>query len=287
MFKTIQPRILSFDIEWIPDPMAAEILHGVEFNPPYSYPDAFNTMWAAAGATEENPRPWVKTILSRIVSIAAVYREADKNGDNVSLKLVSLPTDPSDPEKSSERAMLDGFLRGIGRQKPQLVGYNSANADVPILVQRAIVNGIDSHGFGARPDKPWEGIDYFSTSSDFHVDLQKCFLGSFRDTPRLHEAATLCGIPGKVDVSGDQVWNLYTTGRLKQIVDYNEFDALTTHLLWARMARFGGLLSADAYEREQQLVRELIVREINEGGKAHLERYLVEWDRLQRIVGKY
>jgi len=283
MFKNIQPRLLSFDIEWTPDPMAADVLYGVKHNPPISTVDAFRRLWKEAGATPDNPRPWIKTMLCRIVTIAGIFREEQKG--EVSLKLVSLPSDPADPEKCRERVILESFLKGIGRSKPQLVGFNSGNADVPILVQRAIVNGLSGFGFGERPDKPWEGVDYFSTASDFHVDLQQA-LGRGQNTPRLHEAASLCGIPGKVDVSGDNVWALVELGKIKQVLDYNEFDAFTTHLLWARMAHFGGLLDGPAYEREQNRVRQLLADEIA-GGRVHLQRYLSEWDRLRAIISQY
>jgi len=283
VFKNIQPRLLSFDVEWTPDPMAAEALYGVEHEPPNSIPDAFRRLWKEAGATPDNPRPWIKTMLCRIVSIAGIFRDAASG--EATLKLVSLPAEPADPEKCRERAILEAFLKGIGRSKPQLVGFNSGNADVPILAQRAIVNGLPGFGFGERPDKPWEGVDYFSTASDFHVDLQQA-LGRGQNTPRLHEAATICGIPGKVDVSGDNVWELIELGKVQQVVDYNEFDAFTTHLLWARLAHFGGLLDGSAYDHEQALVRRLLEDEIA-AGRQHLQRYLEEWDRLRAITGKY
>jgi len=284
VIKTIQPRLLSFDIEWTPDPMAAEALYGVEHNPPYSIPSAWRKLWAEAGATPEYPRPWVKTMLCRIVTIAGIFREVSDKGEPT-LKLVSLPSDPSDPEKCRERVILESFIKGIGRSKPQLVGFNSNNADVPILAQRAVVNGLPGFGFGERPDKPWEGADYFSTASDYHVDLQY-ILGRGQNTPRLHEAATICGIPGKVDVSGDNVWALIELGKVKQVVDYNEFDAFTTHLLWARMAHFSGLLDGKEYQREQELVRALLESEIA-AGKEHLQRYIDEWERLRAITEKF
>ena len=112
------------------------------------------------------------------------------------MKLISLPSDPADPEKAQERRILQAFFKAVGRAKPQIVGYNSGNADVPILVQRAIVNGISGMGFGQRPDKPWEGADYFVQGGDYHLDLAP-MLGKFKQTPSLHEAATLCGIPGR------------------------------------------------------------------------------------------
>lgn len=279
MFKKILPNVLSFDIEWIPDPEAAARLCGVKLDGPASTHEAFKALWAEAGATPETPRPYLKTMLCRILTIVGVLRE-DKGKGDVSLKLVSLPSDVKDPEKCAESVIIDLFLRGIGRRRPQLVGYNSANADVPILMQRAVVHGLSGHGFGTRPDKPWEGPDYFSTASDFHVDLANA-LAWGRNTPRLHEAATLSGIPGKVDTAGDHVWEMFLNGQLDKILAYNEFDAITTHLLWARMAHFGDLLSPAQYEQEQKLVRELMESEIA-AGKTHFTRYIEAWDALRR-----
>ena len=277
MFKTIQSKVFSFDVEWTPDPMAAEVLTGVQHDPPHSLPAAFRSLWDYGGADAENPQPYIKTILCRVVSIAGILRETLGVGPP-ELKLISLPSDPADPEKTQERRILQAFFKAVGRAKPQLVGYNSVNADVPILVQRAIVNGISGTGFGTRPDKPWEGVDYFSQGGDFHVDLAPV-LGKYKQTPSLHEIATLSGIPGKIDVTGDSVGEMWLQGRLKEIIDYNEFDAFTTHLLWARMARFADLLTGEQYELEQALVRELLETKIA-NGRDHLQRFLDEWDRL-------
>jgi predicted PolB exonuclease-like 3'-5' exonuclease len=283
MFKTIHPRIFSFDVEWTPDPVAAEVLLGVEQYPPHSLSAAFHSIWEYGGGNEDVLQPYIKTILCRVVSIAGIFREHVR-GEMPSLRLVSLPADPSSVEKSAEANILSAFFKAVGRSKPQLVGYNSSNADLPILLQRAIVQGIPSHGFAERPDKPWEGADYFAQSGDYHVDLAT-ILGKYKNTPSLHEVSTLSGIPGKIKVAGDSVADMWLLGKLKQIVEYNEFDAFTTHLLWARVAHFAGLLDQDQYALEQKLVRELLEDEI-EGGKVHLELFVQEWDRLQEIRGR-
>lgn len=280
MFKTIQPRIFSFDVEWTPDPVAAEVLTGVKQHPPHSLPAAFRSIWEYGGGNEEVLQPYIKTILCRVVSIAGIFRE-QLQGKPVTLRLISIPADPANPEKAQEARILEAFFKAVGRSKPQLVGYNSGNADLPILMQRAIVQGVSSHGFAERPDKPWEGADYFAQSGDYHVDLAS-ILGKFKNTPSLHEAATLSGIPGKINVAGDSVADMWLIGKLRQIVEYNEFDAFTTHLLWARVAHFAGLLSSEDYELEQSLVMELLESEI-QGGKEHLQLFVEEWERLQGI----
>ena len=95
----------------------------------------------------------------------------------------------------------------------------------------------------------------------------------------------MSGIPGKIDVSGESVAQMWLDNQLPEILAYNEFDAFTTHLLWARMAHFSGLLDTRDYEREQELVRELLEAEIAEG-KEHLVRFVDEWDRLLSITGQ-
>ncbi len=87
-----------------------------------------------------------------------------------------------------------------------------------------------------------------------------------------------------MDVDGEQVASLWLDGRLDKIIAYNEFDALTTYLLWLRVAHFGGHFRTEHYEQELELVREMIDAEIREGGKEHLGDFLEEWDRLKGCV---
>lgn len=288
MLKLLADSVFSFDVEWIPDPKSAEILFET---PPAEGPGdeartSFEALWASGrrSGDAEDSQPYLKTILCRIVSLAGVLRDKAPGG-GATLKLVSLPANPSDPEKCDEKSLLANFLKSVGRKKPQLVGYNSAQADVPIIVQRSIVNGLPGFGFSDRPDKPWLGVDYFDArNSEYNVDLADA-MGQYRDRPSLHQAATLSGIPGKIDVSGGSVAEMWLQGKLSEIVAYNEFDAFTTHLLWARLAHFSGLLSSDQYAREQAQVRELLEEEIS-AGKTHLEKFVAEWDRLLAVTGQ-
>jgi predicted PolB exonuclease-like 3'-5' exonuclease len=288
MLKKLADSVFSFDVEWIPDPKSAEILHDLPSSPGPGEEAAhsFEALWASARKEGDAPdsQPYLKTILCRIVSLAGVLREQAPGG-KPSLKLISLPLDPSDPLKSDEKTILTSFMKSVGRRKPQLVGYNSAQSDVPILVQRAIVHGLPGFGFSDRPAKPWEGVDYFDArNSDYNLDLADA-MGQFRDRPTLHQAATLSGIPGKLEVSGSSVSQMWLDGKLAEIVEYNECDAFTTHLLWARVAHFSGLLSTEQYLTEQKLVRDLLEYEISQN-RTHLQRFVNEWDRLLSMTGQ-
>ena len=279
MFKTIGTRVWAFDAEWIPDPLAGRMLY--HLGPEVPDPEVFQVMWQKGGATNDDPMPYLKTVLCRIVSIVAVERVA-KGRDEVRLHLLSLPRDSQDPAQTAEGHVIGTFLGKAGEYKPQLVGFNSASADLKALIQRGVVQGLTLPAFCKRPNKPWEGEDYFdSRNSEAGVDLKDVLGGWGKGTPSLNEIATLSGIPGKMEVDGQQVANLWLEGRLDRIVQYNEFDALTTYLVWLRVAHFGGHFTTEQYQQEQQLVRDLLAREIQENGKTHLNEFLAEWDRLE------
>jgi len=282
MFKSVHERVWAFDCEWVPDPVAGRILHGIPGS--VSEPrDVLEVMWQAGGASDEDPTPFLKTILCRVVAISAVERRVRSDGQ-VALHLVSLPRDPDDPEDVLEAAVVGSFLDAIGKHKPQLVGFNSIDSDLRILIQRAVVLGLRAAPFARRPDKPWEGVDYFARQNDWNVDLKQVLGGWGRAVPSLHEAATLSGIPGKMEVDGNQVAELWLAGDLPKIVHYNQFDALTTYLLWLRVAHFGGHFTSEEYALEQERLRSLVEKLASEPAGAHLRSYLEEWDRLSAAV---
>ena len=95
--------------------------------------------------------------------------------------------------------------------------------------------------------------------------------------------AILSGIPGKLSQSGADVADLWMAGEIGRIVAYNELDALTTYVLWLRVAHFAGFFTADEYGQEQALVEELLQNEQEQLGRDHLKQFLDEWTRLRRF----
>ncbi len=278
MFKSIKNRVWAFDAEWIPDPVAGRMLY--KLSAETADKEVMEVMWQKGGATEEDPTPYLKTVLCRIVSIAAVERHVV--GSEIKLHLLSLPRDSSDPVQIDERHVVGTFLEKVGQYKPQLVGFNSSGADLKAMIQRGVVQGLSMPAFCKRPNKPWEGDDYFdSRNSEASVDLKDVVGGWGKGTPSLNEIATLSGIPGKMDVDGEAVAGLWLNGNLDKIIAYNEFDALTTYLVWLRIAYFGGYFDKPQYEHEQNLVKAMIDTEIKENGKDYLQDFLGEWARLE------
>ena len=96
-------------------------------------------------------------------------------------------------------------------------------------------------------------------------------------TPRLDELARLCGFPGKIDVKGDQVTDLWLNSNLTKIVEYNQIDTLNTYLVWLRVVYFAGQIKEEDYVRELEQFREFLEREVEKPEKAFVGEFLVKW----------
>jgi len=280
MFKHVLKQVWVFDVEWVPDPLAGRLLYGLPES--MSVEEIIKKMWQEGGATEENPMPYLKTALCRIVSVSFVTRYVETEG--IKINLHSIPSSSADSKYASEADIIGTFLQAMGKRRPQLVGYNSLSADLKILIQRGVSNGIQAPEFCSRPEKPWEGADYFSDYSDWHVDLMKILGGHGKSCPSLNEMALISGIPGKMEVDGQQVAQIWMQGELDKIIAYNECDALTTYLLWLRLCYFSGHFTLDEYNGEQGRVKGLLRSEGEKPDRAHLLNFLKEWESLQTIV---
>ncbi len=275
----IHDLVLYFDLEWVPDAAGSKRL----FDLPEETTEleAMQQLWEHSPQydAEKNPRPFLKYMFSRVVSIAFLSRKpVFRDGEPViEFSLNSLPKLPLESDDVDEAAIIERFLYILGERRPQLVGYNSAESDLQVLVQRGIINEITAPAFNERPNKPWEGPDYFdSRNSEAHLDLLKKFSGGAM-TPRLDEFAKLCGFPGKIDVKGDQVTDLWLARDLTKIVEYNQIDTLNTYLVWLRVVYFVGLLTEEAYFMELEQFREFLETEIEKPEKAFLSDFIDKW----------
>lgn len=278
MLKLVHNEIWAFDAEWVPDPVTGRMVYGLADDMPDD--EVLRTMYARGGATADVPRPYLKTVLCRIVSVAFVRRFTNKQGE-LELGLHSYPL--AGAGSYNERELLMRFVGGMGKNRPQLVGFNSVSADLPILMQRSLVHSLLQPEFCKRPEKPWGGVDYFMRNSDWHVDLKEVVGGFGKSSSSLHELATSCGIPGKLDTAGADVVDHWASGNIRRIVQYNECDALTTYLVWLRVAHLCGFVNETEFVDEQDKLERLLTTRAEQPDNAHLTRYLDEWKRLRGV----
>jgi len=281
MLKNPIPDLaLFFDLEWVPDAVGSRRL----FDLPEETTeiDAMQRLWEQSPQykADTNPRPFLKYMFSRVVSIAFLSRKSVyRDGEPVTeFSLNSLPKLPVESDDVDEAAIIERFLYIVGDRCPQLVGYNSADSDIQVLIQRGMINEVRAPAFCKRPAKPWEGPDYFDPrNSEAHLDIIKRFYGGPGMTPRLDEFAKLCGFPGKIDVKGDQVTDLWLERDLTKIVEYNQIDTLNTYLVWLRMVYFAGQIEEEDYVIEQEQFREFLENETQKSEKAFLTDFLAKW----------
>jgi predicted PolB exonuclease-like 3'-5' exonuclease len=145
------------------------------------------------------------------------------------------------------------FWRGWeGYRRPTLVSFNGRVFDLPLLELAAFRYGISVPGWFNVDDKNWEqyrGRYNLSAHLDLH-DLLTNF-GATRFNGGLNLAANLLGKPGKMEVQGYMVQDLFNAGKLTEINDYCRCDVLDTYFVFLRTSVLLGRLSL---QREQQLV---------------------------------
>lgn len=276
----IHDLALFYDLEWVPDAAGSRRL--------FDLPDetteieAMQRLWEHSPQydAETNPRPFLKYMFSRVVSIAFLSRKSVyRNGERtIEFSLNSLPKLPLESDDVDEAAIIDRFLYIIGERRPQLIGFNSSESDLQVLIQRGIINEITAPAFNQRPNKPWEGEDYFdSRNSEAHLDLLTKFSNRGGMSPRLDELAKLCGYPGKIDVKGDQVTDLWLERDITRIVEYNRIDTLNTYLVWLRVAYFCGKLGEEDYFNELEQFREFLEFEAEKDDKQYIADFLSKW----------
>jgi 3'-5' exonuclease len=271
---------LFFDLEWVPDAQAAIRLYDLPPDTPET--EAIELLWKKTqGYSADCPKPFVKYLFSRVVSIAFLSRKIVwlDGVRTIDLGLHSLPKLPVAPEdgRPDEAQLIDRFLYMIGERAPNLVGYNSNESDLQVLIQRGLIHEVTAPGFCLRPPKPWEGRDYFYRYSEEHLDLLKLFSNGAMK-PRLNEMAKLCGFPGKLDTDGAAVVDLWLAGEIEKIVEYNQVDALNTYLVWLRTVRFCGKITDEDYAAEQLQLREYLEDEAARTGRENLKQFLARWD---------
>jgi predicted PolB exonuclease-like 3'-5' exonuclease len=171
-----------------------------------------------------------------------------KVSDDFRLQDVALLDEPDfRPHRITEK-----FWRGWERyDRPTLVTFNGRTFDVPLLELAAFRYGLPLKNWFALQARSWDQPrNRFNVEA--HLDLQDLLVnyGAARFNGGLNLAANLLGKPGKMNVQGDMVQDLYDAGRLAEINDYCRCDVLDTYFVFLRCAVLTGKLPLD----EEQVI---------------------------------
>jgi len=147
------------------------------------------------------------------------------------------------------------FWRGWDAyRRPTLVSFNGRTFDMPLLELAAFRYGLSTPGWFAEGMKAYE-MPRNRYNGNAHLDLQDVLtnFGASRFNGGLNLAANLLGKPGKMNVQGDMVQDMYDRSELAEINDYCRCDVLDTYFVFLRTRVMVGKLPL---EREQELLAE-------------------------------
>jgi predicted PolB exonuclease-like 3'-5' exonuclease len=150
----------------------------------------------------------------------------------------------------------ENFWRGWeSYRRPTLVSFNGRSFDLPLLELAAFRYGLSIPGWFSMTGPTYEqSRNRYNLRA--HIDLQELLtnFSSTRFSGGLSLAANLLGKPGKMEVQGHMVQDLYEAGRLAEINDYCRCDVLDTYFVFLRSRVLIGQLAID---EEQKIVAEI------------------------------
>ncbi|MBB72444.1 MAG: 3'-5' exonuclease [Legionellales bacterium] len=253
--------IFVFDIETIPDVNAGRKLHEFTDLDDQAVAEA---MFAKRRA-ETDGSDFLPHYLHQIVAISVVLRSRD------SVKVWSL----GDLD-ANEAELLERFYSGIARFTPTLVSWNGSGFDLPVIHYRSLVHGVAGPRYWetGADDNQFRYNNYLNRYHERHTDLMDVLAGfQARANAPLDKIATMLGFPGKMGMSGANVWDNYCAGDLAGIRNYCETDVLNTYLVYLRFEMVRGHISESQYLDECQLLQDTLETQAAE----HLQAFLQQW----------
>jgi 3'-5' exonuclease len=253
--------ILVFDIETVPDVAGMRKLYAVDS----VVPDGEVAAMAFQLRRQAVGHDFLPLHLHRVVAISCALSESE------AFRVWSLGE-----VGEGEREIIQRFFDGIEKYTPQLVSWNGAGFDLPVLHYRGLIHGVRAPRYWdtGDDDRDFRFNNYLSRYHMRHCDVMDVLsLYQGRAVAPLDEIAQLLGLPGKLGMDGSQVWQAYQNGRLAEIRSYCETDVVNTYLVFLRFQAMRGALTSEEYQARCDLVRATLER----AGEHHWQEFLSRW----------
>jgi predicted PolB exonuclease-like 3'-5' exonuclease len=209
---------IVFDTESIPD---GELVATVKYPSENLSPDAaIERAQAEAKAKSFSGSDFLPFTFQKPVAICTLT--VDKNFMPIGLNCLDTPQ-----YRTSEMVKL--FWLGIETYKrANLVSFNGRGFDLPLLELAAYDQGISATSYFAS--------DKRSRYRSPYIDLQDVLSnqGSCKLEGGLNLLARRLGLPGKMGITGHDVYPMHKAGKLQEINDYCACDTIDTYFVFLR-----------------------------------------------------
>lgn len=159
---------------------------------------------------------------------------------------------------------------------PTWVTFNGRTFDLPVMEHSAFRYGVSVPRWFNLGDRTYEqNRNRYNLNS--HIDLQEVLTnyGSTWFRGGLNLAASMLGKPGKMDVQGDMVYDLYCQGKHAEINEYCRCDVLDTYFVFLRTCVLMGKISLETEHERVQQTKELLESQV--GIHPAYAQYLEQW----------
>jgi len=253
-------HVFAFDIETIPDVELGRRVFAL-----HDLTDKQVGYVMQTKRRQESGNEFLPYEQQRVVAISVALRSRD------TFKVWSLG-EPDAPESE----LIQRFFDGIEKYTPDLISWNGGGFDLPVLHYRALKHGIVAPRYWevGDEDQSFRWNNYLNRFHWRHLDLMDVLSGyQARGRASLEDMASLLGLPGKLGMSGDKVWDAYLDGQIRDIRNYCETDVLNTYLIFLRFELIRGRMSREQYAIECNRVREVL----QAAPQPHLQQFLAAW----------
>lgn len=255
---------LIFDIEAIADgALVSRIKYPLESLDPRAATDRFRAEQLAATGKDFLPPTFMLPISVAVAKVGPDYRLLD----------LAILDEPQFRPHVIARGFWQGW-RHYGR--PTLVTFNGRGYDLPVLELAAYRYGLALPDWFNVDDRAYEQYrNRYNASA--HLDLLDLFsnFGAVRISGGLNLLANLIGKPGKTEMDGSKVQDLYDAGGVQEVNNYCRCDVLDTYFVFLRSRVLLGKLPLD---EEQKLVSETKVwLEQHADAQPAYRHYLEHW----------
>lgn len=172
-------------------------------------------------------------------------------------------------EKRTPGNIVRHFWDMYNRGNFTLVDFNGRGYDMRLLELWAFRQGIPIHykhfdKFGIR----------YRYSDDKELDLQEALTNNMaiRYQGGLNLLAKMLGKPGKMETKGDMVQDMFEQGKMFEIEDYCQGDALDTYFVFLRWKLVRGSITL---EQERELVEKALEKiKLHAADTGYLKQYI-------------